>query len=89
MASFAFLEREIERFAYDFSSKRKKYLRRETSAYDLYNLPYKIKKSTAIVSHECLNKQVDEKHNRISKILSKHMYLDPDLEREKEKNRKR
>ena len=36
---------------------------------------------------ECLNKQVDEKYNRISKILSKYMYLDPDLEREKEKNK--
>ena len=83
MASFAFLEREVERFAYDFSSKRKKYLRRETLLHTIYMTISltKLEKSTTIVPRECLNKQIDEKYNRISKILSKYMYLDPDLDR--------
>ena len=81
MASFAFLENEIERFAFDFSNKRKKSLRRNVSAYDTYSHHYKVENGTTIVSSECFNELADKKYDRIYKKLSKHMDLGPNLQR--------
>lgn len=75
MASFVFLEKEIERFAYDLSSKRKKNLVRR-----IYEVDSLLATLPSCIRPDVFNKEADEKYNQISKKLSKYMYLDPGLE---------
>ena len=80
MASFVFLQKEIERFAYDFSNKRKKNLTKRISAADsLLAFPPSCKK-LIFFNKQFFNKQKNEKHKHILKKLSTYMYLDPEIE---------